>query len=162
MKPRAVRLCLRAIALWMCLFVWLTLPMSAGAQAVITDDEVNRLANRLYCPVCPNETLDACRTEACAQWREEIRAQLQAGASEQQVIDDFVARFGERVIGSPQDPALRALAVGIPVVIAAAAVIIGVVTFARWRGRPAASANLPVSDVPLNDLYRSQIERDLE
>jgi len=151
---------LRACALCFWLLLWLTLPAYAQTEP-ITDDDVNVLANRLYCPVCPNETLDACRTEACAQWREDIRVQLQAGATEQQVIDTFVARFGQRVVGNPQDPALRALAVGAPILLAGSAVIVGVLTFARWRGRKGIETPTHAAS-SVDDPYRTQIERDLE
>ncbi len=30
-----------------------------------TDDEVNRIAKQLYCPVCENTPLDVCPTQAC-------------------------------------------------------------------------------------------------
>ena len=33
----------------------------------VTDDEVNALAQELYCPVCENVPLDVCPTRACAQ-----------------------------------------------------------------------------------------------
>ncbi|MFN8527752.1 MAG: cytochrome c-type biogenesis protein CcmH [Anaerolineae bacterium] len=149
--------------------VWAALPINAQEATRIpvtpvtpvTDDDVNRLANRLYCPVCPNETLDACRTEACAQWRAEIRAQLETGATDQQVIDHFIARFGQRVIGSPQDPALQALAIGAPIVIAGIALGLGVVTFLRWRQRrPAEASVLPAAN-SVDDDYRARMEQDL-
>ena len=38
-----------------------------------TDDEVNRIAKQLYCPVCESTPLDVCPTEACRQWRDLIR-----------------------------------------------------------------------------------------
>ena len=152
----------RFIAAVLCVFLtlWLTLP--AFGQTTVTDDDVNRLASRLYCPVCPNETLDACRTDACAQWRNDIRVQLESGATDQQVIDTFVARFGERVIGNPQDPALRALAIGAPLLIGIAALVVGAITFLRWRNRPITTTDEPANPVDLPDSYRKMIERDLE
>jgi cytochrome c-type biogenesis protein CcmH len=133
------------------------------ATQPITFDMVNKIARELYCPVCPNETLDACQTQACAQWRDEIRNQLAAGQSEQQIIDSFVRRYGDRVLGTPQDPALRALSLLTPFLIAALALIIGTMTFLRWRRRspdeppPAAAGSAP----PIRDDYRSQLEQDL-
>jgi cytochrome c-type biogenesis protein CcmH/NrfF len=129
----------------------------------VTLDDVNAIATRLYCPVCPNETLASCRTEACVRWREEIRQQLAAGMTEQQVIDDFIARYGERVVGTPEDPTLRALSVYTPYVLLGLAVLLGGFTLLRWRrGR----ATTPTDDTPLmtdssNHAYRAQLERDL-
>jgi cytochrome c-type biogenesis protein CcmH len=135
--------------------------LPALAQDVgVTDDDVNAVAKRLYCPVCENQPLDTCMTEACARWREEIRLQLADGSTPDQVIANFVAQFGERAVGTPLDPALRALAVVTPYVLAALALVVGVFTFIRWRGRrtPPASA---ASAAPISDDYLAQVERDL-
>src|SRR4030067_2036775 len=71
-------------------------------EKIPTDDEVNAIAKKLYCPVCPNTPLDVCETKACEDWRAQIRDQLTAGWSEQQIIDYFVAQYGERVLAEPQ------------------------------------------------------------
>ncbi|MDX2161881.1 MAG: cytochrome c-type biogenesis protein CcmH [bacterium] len=146
------------------LAVWGALPMSAQQSIAVTDDDVNAIANRLYCPVCPNETLDACRTEACAQWRAEIRVLLESGATESQVIDSFIDRFGQRVIGSPTDPGLQALAVGAPILIGGVAAAWGILTFTRWAGKRRVLASAPQTP-PAADAdadYRAVIERDIQ
>ncbi len=138
------------------------LPVAAQeATQPITFDMINKIARELYCPVCPNETLEACQTQACAQWRAEIANQIAQGQSEQQIIDSFVRRYGDRVLGTPQDPALRALSLVTPFVIAGLALLVGIFTFMRWRWRPR-SEPLPASDAPaISDDYRQQLERDL-
>jgi cytochrome c-type biogenesis protein CcmH len=68
----------------------------------VTDNDVLRVAKNLYCPVCPNTPLDVCETKACEDWRAQIRDQLSQGWTDQQVIDYFVAQFGERVLAEPQ------------------------------------------------------------
>ncbi|MFO3796844.1 MAG: cytochrome c-type biogenesis protein CcmH [Anaerolineales bacterium] len=62
-----------------------------------TDDEVNRIARQLYCPVCENTPLDVCPTEACRQWRELIRQMLAEGKSEEEIKQYFVEHYGARV-----------------------------------------------------------------
>lgn len=131
-----------------------------AAQIEVTADEVNNVAKQLYCPVCPNETLDVCQTQACVQWRDEIRAQLSEGQTEQQVIDSFARRYGERVLATPQDPTLRALSVYTPFALAGIALVIGGLTFLRWTRKPAAPV-VPAANLPSDDPYRSQLERDL-
>src|SRR5574341_1834721 len=51
-----------------------------GGPAYPTDDDVNRVAKKLYCPVCPNTPLDVCETQACKDWRAQIRDELAQGA----------------------------------------------------------------------------------
>ncbi len=127
------------------------------AARTVTDDEVNAIARKLYCPVCENITLDTCGTAACADWRYEIRLQLEQGMSEQQIIDDFVARFGDRVVGTPQDPTLRALSLVTPWVIIALALGGLAVTLARRRSqRPQ-----PESSAAPSSRYHDLLEQDL-
>ncbi len=75
----------------------------AAAQEDISDDDVNRVAARLYCPTCANQALAVCATKTCQQWREEVRRQLAAGQSDEDVIAAFVAQYGAEVLGSPAD-----------------------------------------------------------
>jgi cytochrome c-type biogenesis protein CcmH len=68
----------------------------------VTDDEVNAIAAKLYCPVCENIPLDVCGTEACADWRDEIRTMLEQGQSEEQILAYFENRYGDRVLATPR------------------------------------------------------------
>ncbi len=84
-------------------------------QNAPTDDQVNAIAKKLYCPVCPNTPLDVCETKACEDWRSQIRDELSAGWSEQQIIDYFVAQYGERVLAEPQRKGFTSLVWMLPV-----------------------------------------------
>lgn len=141
---------------------------SAAAQeqsiVPVTDDQVNAIAKKLYCPVCENITLDTCGTAACADWRYEIRLQLEQGKSEQEIVDDFVNRFGDRVVGTPQDAVLRALSLVTPwVIIGGLLLLLGWMLLSRQRKQ---SAPAPVSATPngsgATQRYEDLIERDLE
>lgn len=74
---------------------------AASAQEPVTDDEVNEIARDLYCPVCENTPLDVCPTQACQDWRAEIRSQLSQGKSEEEIQQYFVERYGARVLAEP-------------------------------------------------------------
>jgi cytochrome c-type biogenesis protein CcmH len=130
----------------------------------VTADDVNNVAKKLFCPVCENIPLDTCGTAACAQWRDEIRIQLESGRTEKQVIDDFVHRFGDRVIGTPQDPTLRALSLVTPWLLSALALLVAGFTFIRWRlnqsNEPEFAPLAPANNTPLAD-YRARLEQDL-
>jgi cytochrome c-type biogenesis protein CcmH len=85
------------------LFVVLLLLVVGGAaaQGNVTQDDVNAVAKQLFCPVCENEPLDQCGTKACQDWRAEIRLQLEQGATEQDIKDNFQRRYGDRVLAEP-------------------------------------------------------------
>src|SRR5512144_2518623 len=85
--------------------------------SVVTDNDVNRVAKKLYCPVCPNTPLDVCETKACQDWRAQIRDQLTAGWTDQQVMDSFVRSYGERVLAEPQRKGFTSLVWFLPVIV---------------------------------------------
>jgi cytochrome c-type biogenesis protein CcmH len=66
-----------------------------------SDDEVNAVAGKLFCPVCENIPLDVCGTQACIQWRELIREQLAQGRTSVEIQQYFVERYGEQVLAEP-------------------------------------------------------------
>lgn len=142
------------------------LPLSAQTQGA-TDDDVARVAEQMYCPVCENIPLDDCGTSACARWREEIRTQLNEGMSDQEIIDGFVERYGQHVVGIPQDPVLRSLSLVTPWIGMAIIIVLGVFTFLRWRANPTTGAErkIAVPDdfaVEGDDAdYRARFEHDL-
>ena len=106
-----------------------------AAKQPVTADDVNRIAKQMYCPVCENEPLDACRTAACQQWRAQIGQMLSEGQSEQQIKDYFVARYGVRVLAQPPAQGTSLLLYVLPIV----GLIVGVVIVV-WLLRPSARA----------------------
>lgn len=131
----------------------------------VAADDVNTIARKLYCPVCEGIPLVECGTAACQDWRNEIGIYLAEGMTEQEVMDDFVARFGDSVVGTPRDPFLRALSLVTPWILVGAMLFFAVRTFLGWRkeGIPVAE---PAVDVPKkaatpDDDYLARLEQDL-
>jgi cytochrome c-type biogenesis protein CcmH len=129
-------------------------------EKIPTDDEVNAIAKKLYCPVCPNTPLDVCETKACEDWRAQIRDQLTAGWSEQQIIDYFVDQYGERVLAEPQRRGFTSLVWMLPVL----AVLFGVVlvwqVLKNWRSvRQSPILSPPAAPVSPETIAR--IEKEL-
>ncbi len=131
-----------------------------------SDDDVNRVASQMYCPVCENIPFDVCPTQACHDWRELIRQKLADGWTDQQIKDYFAQQYGVRVLAEPPASGLNLLVYILPIV----AFLIGVVIV--WRvlvsmrrkhsaaeiGRSPASADLRSADDP----YISQLEQELK
>jgi cytochrome c-type biogenesis protein CcmH len=139
--------------------------LAQDAPGEVTADQVNAVAEKLYCPVCENIPLDTCGTAACADWRNEIKLQLESGMTSDEVIADFVRRFGDRVVGIPQDPALNALTMVTVVVIIGAAVAGGVYFLLRHRRPSEAEAAAPVADAAAgaaNSAYYDLLRKDVE
>ncbi len=128
----------------------------------VTDDDVNRIARQLFCPVCENVPLDVCPTQACAQWRATIREKLAAGWSEPQILDYFVQQYGERVLARPSTRGLTVLVWVIPpVVLVAGAFVLW--RFLRQMTRPAARpAPVPPPAPDPADAYTARLEQELQ
>ena len=117
----------------------------------------------MYCPVCENIPLDECQTTACLEWKEEIAAQLADGRTPQEVIDSFVARFGDHVVGVPQDPLIRALTFIMPLLATLLAVGVGLHTFRRFaQSKKLSLAQEPAAGGDISDAgYRQRLEEDV-
>lgn len=131
----------------------------ASAQAPTpSDDEVNRVAKQLYCPVCESTPLDVCPTEACRQWRELIRTMLADGKSESEIKQYFVEHYGARVLAEPPN---RLVAYLVP----AAAILLGAFLlfrgFQMWMKPTAKEADLP-KEQPAQDPYVARLEEELK
>jgi cytochrome c-type biogenesis protein CcmH len=150
-------------AVFVCFGILLLAALPALAQdsvpvSTVTDDAVNAIAGKLYCPVCENITLDTCGTAACADWRYEIRLQLEAGKTESQIIEDFVHRFGDRVVGTPIDPTLRALSLFTPWIVIALGLVTTALVLSRRRVQ---TAVVEITPSAAADHYQSLFEQDL-
>ncbi len=142
--------------------IMILIPLStAGAQdnSPITDDEVNALAEELYCPVCENVPLDVCPTKACAQWRDLIREKMELGWSEKQIKEFFAEQYGAQVLAVPPREGFNWLIYVLPPLV----VIIGIVIVARTVGKPRKTiAGAPVVEQPAVPAAQEEILDEIE
>ncbi len=132
-----------------------------AAQGPSIDDEVNRIAKTLYCPVCPNTPLDVCGTQACIQWRAVIKEKLIKGESEQQIRDYFVAQYGDVVLGAPPAQGFNWIAYILPAVGILLGAVIAWFTVRQWLVRRAEATSAPEApSIPKE--YADRIEKDLK
>ena len=127
-----------------------------------TDDEVNRIAHQLYCPVCENTPLDVCPTEACRQWRELIRQKLSDGWTEEQIKQYFVEQYGARVLAEPPRTGLNWLVYILPPLLTLPGAFLLFRAMRAWT-RPAAASTAPGSarEAP-DDEYVARLEEELK
>jgi cytochrome c-type biogenesis protein CcmH len=145
------------------LLVWSLVAPTAFAQDGPTQDDVNAVARKLFCPVCENTPLDVCPTQACQNWRDEIRVALADGKSEQEILDDFAHKYGDSVLAQP--PARQWVAWVLPIVILAAAVLALAYWLRSWtRPAPVRVATDQTTDdlgIAQDDPYLQKLEREL-
>ncbi len=140
--------------------MWIAAP--ANAQGPNIEDEVNRIAKGLYCPVCPNTPLDVCNTQACIDWRADIKKLVQEGKTEQQIRDAFVARYGPQVLGAPPAEGFNWLAYILPVIGIGLGAAVAWITLRAWLVGRAAPGTAPASAPEIPKEYAERIEKELK
>jgi cytochrome c-type biogenesis protein CcmH len=125
-----------------------------------TDDEVNKVAKQLYCPVCESTPLDVCPTEACRQWRELIREMLADGKSEAEIKQYFVEHFGPSVLNEPPN---RFASYIVPVVAFLLGALILFRGFQMWMKPSTTEAGAAMKEAkPVQDEYIAKLEEELK
>lgn len=81
-------------------FVFLVSNAMAADDAAI-EQRARSLAHELRCLVCQNQTLADSNAPLAVDLRNQIREQLAAGKSEQDILDFMVARYGDFVLYRP-------------------------------------------------------------
>jgi cytochrome c-type biogenesis protein CcmH len=127
-----------------------------------SDDEVNRIAHQLYCPVCENTPLDVCPTEACRQWRDLIRQQLSQGWSEARIKQYFVDQYGARVLAEPPRNGLNWLVYVLPPLVILAGAFLLVRAMRTWTKPSAPAQAIEAAKEAPTDEYVARLEEELK
>jgi cytochrome c-type biogenesis protein CcmH len=135
-------------------------------QPPVTDNEVNAVAEDMFCPVCENIPLDVCGTVACQQWRDEIRQKLAEGWTEDEIQDFFVMRYGDRVLAEPPRRGFNWLIYLVPpvlIVLAAFLLYRGLQSWRKPLSQPlAVQAEAGADGDQQQDDYVSRLEAELK
>jgi len=96
---------------WLLMLVWLLALTGATPVFAVQPDEVlpdqqlearaRNLSRELRCMVCQNQSIDDSDAALARDLRVLVRERLQAGDSDQQVLDFLIARYGEFVLLKP-------------------------------------------------------------
>lgn len=120
--------------LWMAVAIFLSLvsnsAMAAGIEATrlqeeavplaadpVAEKRLQALAAELRCLVCQNQTIADSNAELAQDLRREVRTMIQAGQSDQQIIDFMVNRYGDFVLYRPPVKAMTLFLWGGPILL---------------------------------------------
>jgi cytochrome c-type biogenesis protein CcmH len=130
-----------------------------------SDDEVNAIARKLYCPVCESTPLDVCPTQACKEWRELIRSMLAEGKTEDEILQHFVDQYGARVLAEPpKEGGFWLIYLLPPAVILVGAVILfrSLKEWTKPKAAAPASSGEQVESSAKKDDYVARLEEELK
>ena len=159
---------------WIATFIFvlstLTVATVSAQGSTPTDDEVNAIAKQLYCPVCENTPLDVCPTQACKEWREEIRGMLADGRSEAEIKQHFVDYYGARVLAEPPRTGFNWLVYVVPPIAIVAGIFVLFRALRAWsqvstsspQGKTAAAIDQNDASSASDDEYIARMEEELK
>lgn len=138
---------------------------AADPQAAAGRDQAREIAGRLvcFCGTCSNQSIRDCTCGTAAAAREDIRDRLARGESEQEILDDYVRRYGEQILIAPGRAGFNLVAWVTPFI----ALVLGgtaLIWFLRRfsASRPAAAAGAGGGGPAGTDrLLRERIEREM-
>jgi cytochrome c-type biogenesis protein CcmH len=96
------------------------------------DARVRAIAEKVRCPVCQGESIQASPAELAQQMRAVVREQLLAGKSEAEIKAYFVSRYGEWILLEPAMTGLNVLLYVFPIVLVIGGLAFVVTIVRRW------------------------------
>jgi len=88
----------------------------ATAAAAENEGFAYDLASELMSPFCPGRTVSSCPSPQAGELIQWIQVQEAAGATEEEVVEMLIERFGEEILGAPPAEGITLWAYVFPVV----------------------------------------------
>jgi len=129
------------------------------AAAATPKTSVTDIEDEVMCVAC-GVPLDIAESPQATQERQYIRQLVAEGKTKDQVKDQLVAEYGDRVLATPKDSGFGLAAYLVPIAIVLIAVVAGLVFVPKWRakkGEDDASGQGPT----LTDADARRLEEDL-
>ena len=127
-------------ALFFAVFLLFSLP---GISSESTEQRIRQLEEKLRCLVCQNQSLADSNAELAGDLRKQVRDQVAAGRSDDEIVSYLVQRYGDFVLYEPPFKATTALLWVGPFLLFAAAVGFLLVAVRRRRNAPQEPALVP-------------------
>ncbi len=120
------------------------------------------IEEKIIAPCCWTQPVSQHYSEAASRIRKQIREMLSAGKSEEEILDYYVAEYGERILASPRARGFNILAYVLPWVGLAAGIAALGLALRRWLSRGTANETDALSTESAPDAeYDERIEREL-
>lgn len=147
----------RGLLLFFSLVLLAAIALACASQEATLEERAYALDRQLMCPVCDGQTVDQSNAQVALDMKEVIREKLNAGESEDEILDYFSARYGDAVLASPPASGFSVVVWIVP----SAALLVGVALLAvimrRMKKRHTGEES---SDEGLDE-YLAQVDREL-
>jgi cytochrome c-type biogenesis protein CcmH len=124
----------------------------------VSAEEVKKIAGKLMAPCCWSQTADVHTSDTAKEMQAQIRAALQQGYNEKQIVAAFVAEYGERILAKPKASGFNLMVWILPGVALAAGGLVYWRFVQRARAIPAPK---PKRITRADESYSERFEREL-
>ena len=123
------------------LALWLAVAAAADPQAL--EQQAKKLETMLIAPCCWSQQVSVHSSPASDEIKTNIRKMLADGKTQQQILDAYVAEYGDRILAEPPARGFSAALYVLPWIFLAGSVGLVVVVIRRLRVRPARHPRRP-------------------
>jgi cytochrome c-type biogenesis protein CcmH len=136
--------------------LWAVISFGAGSKPI--EEKAREIEDNLIAPCCWSQPVSQHYSEAAEQIRKEVRAMVAAGKSRDEILDRYVAQYGERILATPRAKGFNMLAYVLPWAALPLGAWILIILLKKLRA-PVPSPSPP----PLPDArYASAVEKEIK
>lgn len=145
------------------IFGWILLWAAQALGAGEAEDaaRTREIEDSLMAPCCWSQPVSEHDSEISHQIRTEVREMVAAGRSNQEILDIYVARYGERILVTPPAKGFNALAYILPWAALPVGGWVLILLLKRLRSPAASPAAVQAPPPPPDARYSEIVEREL-
>lgn len=137
------------------LFAAAAFPMAEESEIAA---KARRIEDQLIAPCCWTQPVSQHYSEVSEQIRKEVRAMVEAGKSRDEILDYYVAKYGERILAAPRARGFNILAYVLPWAALAAGAWLLFILLRKLR-TPVPADGPPLKTDPR---YISKVEQEIQ
>jgi cytochrome c-type biogenesis protein CcmH len=138
--------------------------LSATAQ-YHNEEALQKTAREIYdlvmCPLCAGQTIAQSNNETSSQMRDLVLKKLRQGESQEEILQYFESRYGERIMAKPNKKGFNLILWVLPFVLVALAAISIYFLIRRWSSRVQATPSAHFDEDQLSE-YKERLEQELK
>jgi cytochrome c-type biogenesis protein CcmH len=140
--------------------------LNPAVFAHMTEEEAlqkraNDLYDRIMCPICPGQTIAQSSNETSTQMRDLVLKKLRQGETEEQILQYFESRYGERAMAMPNKRGLNLILWFLPFLFVVLLIIVIYYLIRHWSAKGPGETVPPVEEAKLAE-YEERLEKELK
>lgn len=121
-----------------------------------------QIETEVIAPCCWSQQVSVHQSPAAEEMRTDIRRRLEAGQSRDEIIEAYIAQYGDRIMAVPPAKGFNYLLYVVPPILLLGTAAFVVVVVRRFTGRsPEADARVPAVAAATGDRYARRLEDEL-